>query len=97
MAATNGNHHHLTLSDRIYIEQGLERCLNYKDIAAFIRKDPTTISKEIRRHRVLKCQDRKTALCVLRDLCTKKHMCADSFCKQTLWQVHAAPVPMALL
>ncbi len=32
------------VSDRIYIEQGLERRISFKDIA----KDLTTISKEIR-------------------------------------------------
>lgn len=47
-------HSHLTLSDRIYIEQALERRMKFKDIAVFIRKDPTTVSKEIRRHRAAK-------------------------------------------
>ena len=41
-------HSHLTLSDRIYIEQALERRMKFKDIALFIEKDPTTVSKEIR-------------------------------------------------
>ena len=36
---------HLTLSDRIYIEQGLLQLMSFKDIAAFLYKDPTTISK----------------------------------------------------
>ena len=47
-------HSHLTLSDRIYIEQALERRMKFKEIAVFIGKDPTTVSKEIRRHRVVK-------------------------------------------
>ena len=55
-------HSHLTLSDRIYIEQALERRMKFKDIAVFIGKDPTTVSKEIRRHRVVKESSRKTAL-----------------------------------
>lgn len=59
--ASKGNHQHLTLSDRIYIEQGLERRISFKDIAKFIAKDPTTISKEIRRHRIEKSQQRTTA------------------------------------
>ena len=65
-----GNQAHLSLSDRIYIEQGLERRLSFKDIAAFIQKDPTTVSKEIRRHRSEKTGERRTALCALRDKCT---------------------------
>ena len=68
-------HSHLTLSDRIYIEQALERRMKFKDIALFIEKDPTTVSKEIRRHRIAKESERKTALCENRSICTK-NICA---------------------
>ena len=44
-----GDHKHLTLSDRIYIEQALLRGDNFRAIAKAIGKDPTTISLEIRR------------------------------------------------
>ncbi len=44
-----GDHKHLTLSDRIYIEQALDRGDNFRTIAKFIGKDPTTISLEVRR------------------------------------------------
>ena len=40
---------YLTLSDRIAIEQGLKDNRPFIAIAAEIEKDPTTISKEIRR------------------------------------------------
>ena len=43
-------HRHLTLSDRIYIEQELMQGSSFKSIAAFLHKDPTTISKEVKRH-----------------------------------------------
>jgi len=85
--SNNGNRQHLTLSDRIYIEQGLERQLAFKDIAAFIKKDATTISKEIRRHRLEKTQDRKTALCIHRGECTKTRVCnmhSSRFCGEKL-------------
>lgn len=75
-------HSHLTLSDRIYIEQALERRMKFKDIAVFIGKDPTTISKEIRRHRVAKESGRKTALCENRSTCTKQHVCRQSYCNK---------------
>ena len=39
---------HMTLSDRIYIEQALSNHDSFKDIAAVLKKDPSTISKEIR-------------------------------------------------
>lgn len=44
-----GDHKHLTLSDRIYIEQALLRGDNFRCIAKALSKDPTTISLEIRR------------------------------------------------
>ena len=42
-----GNQKHLTLNDRIYIENELAKGTTFKDIAAFLCKDPTTISKEV--------------------------------------------------
>lgn len=44
-------HHHLTLSDRIYIESELNIGSTFKSIADFLGKDPSTISKEVRLHR----------------------------------------------
>ena len=43
-----GNQKHLTLENRIYIENKLNKGTSFKDIARFLCKDPTTISKEIR-------------------------------------------------
>ena len=42
---------HLTLSDRIRIEALLEECKSFSQIAAEIGKSPTTISREVLRHR----------------------------------------------
>lgn len=47
-----GNGHHLTLSDRTYIEQELLQGSTARSIAAFLGKDPSTISKEIKLHRI---------------------------------------------
>ena len=47
-----GNQKHLTLNGRIYIENELAKGTSFKDIAAFLCKDPTTISKEVRAHRI---------------------------------------------
>ncbi len=44
-------HHHLTLSDRIYIESELNIGSTFKSIADTLGKDPSTISKEVRLHR----------------------------------------------
>ena len=45
---------HMTLSDRIFIEQSLAAHCSFKDIASVLKKDPSTISKEVRKHRALK-------------------------------------------
>lgn len=46
------NHKHLTKDDRDYIEEALNQNMTMKDIADFLAKDPTTISKEVKLHRV---------------------------------------------
>ena len=45
------NQKHLTLSDRTFIEQELCQNSTFKYIGEILHKDPTTISKEIRKHR----------------------------------------------
>jgi len=47
-----GNQKHLTLHDRQCIEDSLDQGLWFQEIAKFLCKDPTTISKEIRLHRM---------------------------------------------
>ena len=47
-----GNQKHLSLEDRKYIERSLNNGSTFKDIARFLCKDPTTISKEVKLHRV---------------------------------------------
>lgn len=44
-------HKHLTLSDRNDIQLGLERGETFKAIGQAILKDPTTVSKEVKRNR----------------------------------------------
>lgn len=48
---------HLTLNDRQSIQLGLNEHLSLKDIAKGIGKDPSTVSKEIRNHILLKRTD----------------------------------------
>ena len=47
-----GNQKHLTLHDRQFIEDPLDQGLSFREMAKFLCKDPTTISKEIRLHRM---------------------------------------------
>jgi IS30 family transposase len=68
---------HLTLSDRHYIEDALNEEYTLVEIAKVLGKDPTSISKEIRRSKVvsgkvksvdhLNCDNRRT--CVLINIC----------------------------
>ena len=47
-------HKHLTLSDRNDIQLGLERSETFKTIGQSILKDPTTVSKEVKRNRQIR-------------------------------------------
>ena len=47
-----GNQKRLTLNDRIFIKNELKKGASFKDIARFLCKNPTTISKEVKTHRV---------------------------------------------
>ena len=51
MRFTMTKHKHLTLSDRNDIQLGLERGETFKAIGRLILKDPTTVSKEVKRNR----------------------------------------------
>ena len=51
MRSTLTKQKHLTLSDRNDIQLGLERGETFKAIGQAILKDPTTVSKEVKRNR----------------------------------------------
>ena len=64
MNKNNHNQKHLTLSDRIYIEQELLQGSTFRSIASVLHKDPSTISKEIRLHATMpKASSFKTPRC----------------------------------
>ncbi|WP_312654616.1 helix-turn-helix domain-containing protein [Proteiniclasticum sp.] len=43
---------HLKIEDREDIEVGLNQGLNFKEMAYHLRRDPSTISKEVSRNRI---------------------------------------------
>src|SRR5690554_8168089 len=47
------NHKHLTIEDRLSIENGINLNKSCKEIADFINKDETTIRREIRNNRYI--------------------------------------------
>ncbi len=79
-----GNQKHMTKNDRTYIEEALQRNMNFKEIAKYLSKDPTTISKEVKKHRIKHKpgnfnhsghnQCKHMQVCQKRDICsTGKH------------------------
>lgn len=75
---TKGNQKHLTLSQRIEIETSLLAGESFASIARKVNKDPSTISKEIRRHS--KVKERKNTdfapiPCSNRKGCKIKYLC----------------------
>ena len=47
-------HKHLTLSDCFEIELSIRQSSSFREIVAKIEKDTSTVSKEIRKHLVIK-------------------------------------------
>ena len=63
-------HKHLTLSDRNDIQLGLERGETFKAIGQSILKDPTTVSKEVKRNRQVRESTCHNLPCPLLDKAT---------------------------
>ena len=69
---------HMTLDDRISIEKGLDQHLSLRSIALQLGKNPTTISKEIKKHRSFQEHNRfnePANKCALAKDCKKKNIC----------------------
>lgn len=79
-----GNHSHLTLSDRITIEQYIMQGTSFKEMARVLHKDPSTISKEILRNRYTTCSEyrqRSCDFCIHSfEGCRRKHVCGFQQC-----------------
>jgi len=77
------NQKHLTLDDRNYIHSGLNTGLSFRQIAHHLDKDPSTISKEVRLHRVslsTGAVGRIPNKCIHRATCTVSALCDDPSC-----------------
>lgn len=76
------NQKHLTISDRLFIEQELSQGTSFKAIANVLGKDPTTISKEVRRSRTEIPEDsykRNCKRCSFYDTCNDKQVCSGKY------------------
>lgn len=77
MSNTQYNRKHLTIADRIFIEQALDDRLSIKTIGFHLSKHPTTISKEIKRNRILSRPRKEGAMvaCSHSKNCRKNDLC----------------------
>lgn len=76
-----GNQKHMTMDDRIVIEKELDQKRSLRSIAAQLGKDPTTISKEIKKHRSFQQHNpfnEPRNKCSLAKDCRKKNICGSS-------------------
>lgn len=78
---------HLTRDNREYIEAALNEGHPLIEIAKKLEKDPTTISKEIKRNRIVTSRNKQSDIisCSTKKDCTRKHIChssCDHLCKK---------------
>ena len=75
-----GNQKHLSLEDRLFIMQSLNQGLSFKEIAKYLCKDPSSISKEVKKHQASNWYHKgsflnKRNFCVHRFQCRKTNGC----------------------
>ncbi len=75
-----GNYKHLTLDDRIYIEESLNEGESFREISKYLCKDPSTISSEVQKNRICNTWNRGSFtnpynFCVHRFHCKKTNVC----------------------
>ena len=86
-----GNNKHLSLKDREYIEQALNNRKSFREIARYLCKDPSTISKEVWKRRIVNSWNRGSFnnpynFCIHRYHCKKTNACGklvicDTLCR----------------
>lgn len=69
-----GNHKHLTIDDRTYIQKHLNEGESFQTIARYLCKDPTTISKEVKAHRLSDWYHKGTFYNAS-NFCSKRYQC----------------------
>ena len=80
------NQKHMNQDNRVVIEKGLDASKPLSSIAQEIGKDPTTIAKEIKKHRIFQEHNRfnePSFRCALAKDCRRKKVCStELFCKR---------------
>jgi transposase, IS30 family len=74
----------MELDDRIYIEKSLDRGLSFKEIGSALKKDPTTIAKEIKKHFSITLKNTHTYrnFCHLKHQCNRRKVCGKPGCEK---------------
>ena len=80
------NQKHMNQDNRVVIEKGLDTSKPLSHIGAELGKDPTTIAKEIKKHRVFQEHNKfneSPFRCALSNDCHRKNVCStELFCKR---------------
>ena len=87
-----GNQKHLTTEDRVFIETSLDKNMPFCEIAKYLCKDPSTISKEVKKHRILKEHNDFASpnQCALRTSCRLWNVCNRAVpCRKECRSCHA--------
>ena len=74
---------HLTTSQRIHIEKGLNDGLSFAAIARKLDKHPSTIAKEVKKYRTFQPREenpKKPLRCALFKECTMRFLCDEKDC-----------------
>ena len=77
------DHKHLSTSQRIHIEKGLNDGLSFAAVARKLDKHPSTIAKEVKKYRTLQPREKdpkKPARCALFKECTLRFLCDKKDC-----------------
>ena len=78
------NYKQFTLDDRIHIKEGLDKGLTFSAIAQDLGKDPTSVSREVRRHLIIEHTGgygRTHNACLNRYNCEMTSLCGDCHAK----------------
>ena len=89
------NQKHMTLEDRNYIEQALNQNITFKEMGKYLSKDPTTISKEVKKHKIRKEGESIHSSfnhCSNKHSCTKQNICNTGCMKKCKNCIHCNKV-----
>ena len=81
-------HKHLSLEERFFIANQLDRSASFKSIALELNRDCTTVSKEIRSHKIFKktgAHGRAFNNCALRFRCDRRRLCTPCYSRRYCW------------